>query len=414
MAQQSDPTMIEARAQAAVRDLLSAGDPTERLAASTALITALLASLPDSDKTPLLQHFSLGQPATAPASPRPTTRTDPARVATMVREIGELRAELADAREALRQHDQQLADAQSKLKEQTALYRELRDRSTADRADLAERSDSTDALRAEVRTLRQNLQQEQDERRRQAERIVLLDTEVNRLRNVLRALEAEAANEPPPPPPARDEPATPPTPQPATPVEPCSTAPLGFRTFCETLIDSQKLAAQEVPQATDEHERRLGAISAALVTFQETVEKLVLAQLEELKRRHPFLGEHVDVLRYFRRAERTWWWSLTERTGRKVVPERHFASYLSQLGKMNYALLTAFYRVLTQDVSRQARELMDPAALRQKASTSRKEELWDYYEGRGSAVIPRQLGDDCLAQFARIVDELYRYGTSNR
>ena len=62
-------------------------------------------------------------------------------------------------------------------------------------------------------------------------------------------------------------------------------------------------------------------------------------------------------------------------------------------------------------VGERAKELMNPGAIRRRSEVTRSDELWEFYESRACFEIPKALADDCQAELAKLIDELYRFGT---
>jgi hypothetical protein len=187
-----------------------------------------------------------------------------------------------------------------------------------------------------------------------------------------------------------------------------SAAPSAFAAFCDTLCEHNRVQRAEVPRAAMDSERKLGMTAAALVVFEETIERGVFAMLEELGQREDVVGEHLGVLQYLRGGDRPWWRHLTESGGRQRSHDRRFGMYLAQLAKIDCALLTAFYRIVCETVAQKARELLNPVELRKRCGRSQPDELWKYYEETASTEIAHLLGDRCRQELVKTIDQLYR------
>ncbi len=342
---------------------------------------------------------------------------DRARQATLEREKNELRARVNDLEEQLCLSADESRKLLEELQERAKVHRKMQKRHERDRDTLTALTAQNDEQAAAIGSLRTQLDQLEKENRRYHKRLIRLDTELAEARRAESRRASEQTDQPQRatgslPASAQAGESTlagkPPVPPPEPEIVVSSAA---YETFCAVLSAENMVTTEEIPPASVDRDRRLGSVAAALVSLLDGVERVVIAQLEELKRRHTVLAEHSDLLKYFRRTDRTWWWTLTERAGRQVVPERHFARYVSQLNRLNYILLTAYYKIVSQVISGRARELMNPATIRRRAEVVRRDELWDFYESRASSEIPRSLADDCQAELAKIIDELYRYGS---
>jgi len=320
-----------------------------------------------------------------------------------VSELGEkLAAALAD-HEALGREWEERSRAHRELTKKVA---QVEDRLVESSARLKQEQSSRTALEAK-------LQETQAELRRQSQLTIERDTELKKLQTKIRETVSVAVQAPPP---VSAAPETSAEAAAAVTVVPRPTGPDGqvdraaFAAFCEAMKSIGRLNAGEASEAGEDVEPRLGALAAILVDFQVDVEKVVIAQLDELARRHSFLNEFADTLRFFRKTERTWWWSLTQR--RKMFdPIRQYASFISELRKMNHIMMISFYRVIRDVVSAKARELMDPAAIRRLARGSNELAYWEYYETEAAGRIPNQLGDVCYEELAKTIRDLARSGS---
>lgn len=333
------------------------------------------------------------------------------RQAQLERECRELMAQLEEARNELSLAQQNAETARIESRQRDEALRRAEQRLAAQKDELARLHEDEQRAATRLVDLERQLRESETQRQQAADRAVRLDAEIRRRDALEREKPHAAATAPTTPSPAETaQRAASEVAQPAAPAKPAADeSSRTWAAFLAGLREANLLDADADLPPTPELLERLGRVAAALVSFQVDMEKLVLAQVEELKRRHPPLGEAYDVLRYYQRGDRVWWWALTERAGKHVSPDRHYGAYLQHLSRMNYALLTAYFRGLLYDIATHSRLLLDPAAMRRDAGSNRKDALWDHYETRAWSTVPRRLTDACVAAFAELAAKIYHF-----
>ncbi len=321
---------------------------------------------------------------------------DRARLATVNREKRDLLAEKKELRNLLEAAKSEADRLSADLTKRSSVHRALSKEHQDLELKLRTRTKELQRARGEVETLERQLHEAVRDKERHGEKIIQQDTRLRAAEAVDKQAAAESV--------AAADSAQLPRPAPEPMDAPASTT---YDEFIKHLLEVGKVQSDELTPITTDRERRLGQIAGRLVTFQSDVEKATLAQMDEISRRQPSLREYADDLRHFQRTERTWWWSLTHRAGRQVDPVRHFALYMSEIGRLNYVLLTAYFALVSSKMEDLARGLTDPVEIRKRAETRRPDELWKYYETEACNRIPNELADACQAEVAKVVAEMY-------
>lgn len=325
--------------------------------------------------------------------------TDRSRQAAWDRQKRDLQAQASELEANLAHATEESERLLKDLEKRAQAHRQLQKRYSQDQQKLTAILVENENLASTAQSLRTQVDKIQKQNRQLNQQVIRLDTELK----TTQALHTEPARAP-----ERPEPESPPEAPPEPEIVVTSAA---YESFCAALSAENKLTAEEVPPASEERDRRLGHLAATLVLLLEGVEGTVVSHFEKLIRQQPILAEPLENLRFFQKTDRTWWWTLTGRGSRKVVPERRFARYVDHLNKLNYILLAAYSKIAARVVGERAKELMNPGAIRRRSEVTRSDELWEFYESRACFEIPKMLADDCQAELAKLIDELYRFGT---
>lgn len=184
-----------------------------------------------------------------------------------------------------------------------------------------------------------------------------------------------------------------------------------YEAFCERIVNSGAAQADELPEPSDEMDRRLGVVAADLARFCQEVDATVSGQIESLAPRHNSLQQMRRILAFSHPEGevRAWLWVLRAPAAAGASPERRFEPMIQPIRRLNACLLTASFQLVVTQLEKIARKLISPVEIRTAVGSSNPSSLWNHFESVTANRLPAALVDTCEAEFVDSLLQLYRF-----